>query len=252
MPGSGGDADADAKAEAPPPPPSIAYCDEVSKGSVAALSRLNLRTLPIPLQDSLYKKIRKNTHGCYHVRLARTRKGTVVGGVAWVSTSKAAAAPLADAPSTSSKRPASLVFPAEAKAQQQQQRQQQHQFLYVLSLGVLTPYRRQGIASQLLRQVLDYALSLEGDPVAECSLHVVEDNEEALAFYRRHGFSRTSRVDNYYCRHDPPHAMLCTRVFPRRPPAQMLAVQFQHSYQEQQQEQEPPEAEHVAKKAKAC
>ncbi|KAJ9511135.1 acyl-CoA N-acyltransferase [Haematococcus lacustris] len=81
--------------------------------------------------------------------------------------------------------------------------------LYIATLGVLAPYRGYGIGRRLL------ALCLAGvadDPAVEtAAVHVQEDNEDALRFYRAAGFQVAETVKNYYPRLDPPDALLLTR-----------------------------------------
>ena len=65
----------------------------------------------------------------------------------------------------------------------------------ILTLGVLPPYRRYGIAGRLLdklsRDVSDLA-------IAKIFLEVAENNEAAINLYRGVGFNEISRRKNYY------------------------------------------------------
>lgn len=56
-------------------------------------------------------------------------------------------------------------------------------------------YRRRGVASRLLERVLALA---EPAGARRVLLEVREDNEPALAFYRRHGFVELDRRPRYY------------------------------------------------------
>ena len=59
--------------------------------------------------------------------------------------------------------------------------------LYIMTLGVLAPYRRLGIASQLLAHIMKVAN--EGRvKVSEVYLHAWTANEEGIEFYKKHGF----------------------------------------------------------------
>ncbi|GFH28144.1 N-acetyltransferase domain-containing protein, partial [Haematococcus lacustris] len=71
--------------------------------------------------------------------------------------------------------------------------------LYIATLGVLAPYR-------------GYGIGVADDPAVEtAAVHVQEDNEDALRFYRAAGFQVAETVKNYYPRLDPPDALLLIR-----------------------------------------
>ena len=66
---------------------------------------------------------------------------------------------------------------------------------HIITIDVLTEHRRSGIGSQLL-QAAEERLRL-----ASCGAIVLEaavDNETALAFYHRHGFTPFNRIAHYY------------------------------------------------------
>jgi ribosomal-protein-alanine N-acetyltransferase len=65
----------------------------------------------------------------------------------------------------------------------------------LLSIGVLEPYRRQGLATQLLGQVVDF-VAARG--VEKLFLEVAEDNAGAQSLYQAHGFTRVGRRPDYY------------------------------------------------------
>ncbi|UZJ54046.1 hypothetical protein CBS101457_003366 [Exobasidium rhododendri] len=100
--------------------------------------------------------------------------------------------------------------------------------VYIMTLGCLAPYRRLGIASKLLNHVLDVAgpgktvhlidktasvpspvKNKEGkdivqEPIKEAKavdsifLHVQTGNDEAKAFYEKHGFTEVEMLPEYY------------------------------------------------------
>lgn len=81
--------------------------------------------------------------------------------------------------------------------------------LYIVSLGVLAPYRSLGIGSWLLERSL---AACSGDPnVPEAALHVHAGDEEAQGWYLKRGFSIKERIPHYYKRLEPPDALLLTR-----------------------------------------
>ncbi|KAG0275360.1 N-alpha-acetyltransferase 50 [Linnemannia exigua] len=76
------------------------------------------------------------------------------------------------------------------------------QNLYIATLGVLAPYRRLGLGSEMLKHILEQAklsLTAAGQAkVAKVYLHVQSNNEEALEFYKKHGFENVEKCENYY------------------------------------------------------
>ncbi|KAF9356937.1 N-alpha-acetyltransferase 50 [Mortierella sp. NVP85] len=74
------------------------------------------------------------------------------------------------------------------------------QNLYIATLGVLAPYRRLGLGSRLLKHILESAelLPSTGSKIAKVYLHVQINNEEALAFYKKHEFVVAEECKNYY------------------------------------------------------
>lgn len=85
--------------------------------------------------------------------------------------------------------------------------------LYIMTLGVLAPYRSRGIGSALLRRAM--AAVADDDMVVDAYLHVHVENEEAVVFYKRAGFHVGELVENYYKKLKPPHAVLLVHTFNR-------------------------------------
>ncbi|KAJ1856960.1 hypothetical protein LPJ57_007160 [Coemansia sp. RSA 486] len=78
--------------------------------------------------------------------------------------------------------------------------------VYMMTLGVLAPYRRLGIGRLLLRNAIEFASK---DPtVRRVILHVQIDNDDALRFYHKSGFTTMRLVQRYYKNIEPPHAYL--------------------------------------------
>lgn len=76
--------------------------------------------------------------------------------------------------------------------------------LYIMTINVLAAYRRRGIASTLLKYVLETAG--KDKTIKEISLHVQTSNDEAKAFYVHHGFQDMGIVEGYYKRIEPDSA----------------------------------------------
>lgn len=67
----------------------------------------------------------------------------------------------------------------------------------ILTFGVLVLQRRKGIGTAMLEFLLGHVSS------PRVTLHVHAANDDAVAFYRRRGFSVAKRVPNYYRRLEP-------------------------------------------------
>ena len=74
--------------------------------------------------------------------------------------------------------------------------------LYIMTLGVLAPYRDLGVGTHLLEHSLRVAR--EDPNIEEAYLHVQTNNDGAIRFYGKHGFSIKEMIPNYYKRIDPP------------------------------------------------
>ena len=107
---------------------------------------------------------------------------------------------------------------------------QQASRLYIMTLGVLAPFRSHGIGTHCAQQLssahllllsvtrwsragsrlLQIILQLASlDPaVSEAYLHVHVVNHDAFDFYARWGFQHGGIVENYYRRIEPRHAVI--------------------------------------------
>lgn len=72
---------------------------------------------------------------------------------------------------------------------------------YILSLGVRRAYRRNGIASLLLEQLLAHVTAPERSSVKAVFLHVLSTNSPAIQFYQRCHFRLHSFLPYYYLIH---------------------------------------------------
>ncbi|KAK1429594.1 hypothetical protein QVD17_11808 [Tagetes erecta] len=81
--------------------------------------------------------------------------------------------------------------------------------VYIMTLGVLAPYRGLGIGTKLLNHVLD--LSSKQANIAEIYLHVQTNNEDAIKFYKKFGFEITETIKNYYTNITPPDCYVVTK-----------------------------------------
>ncbi|ESO87196.1 hypothetical protein LOTGIDRAFT_210596 [Lottia gigantea] len=72
------------------------------------------------------------------------------------------------------------------------------QVAYILSLGVVEEFRRNGIASLLLDSLLSHLTTKEFYNCKAVYLHVLESNGDALRFYERRNFRPHSFLPYYY------------------------------------------------------
>jgi ribosomal protein S18 acetylase RimI-like enzyme len=79
--------------------------------------------------------------------------------------------------------------------------------LYIITLGVLAPYRNLGLGSKLLDTCLDTIRTCLPE-VERARLHVQVRNEDAIRFYLKHGFVILETVRNYYIKVKPRDAVL--------------------------------------------
>ncbi|KDQ53464.1 hypothetical protein JAAARDRAFT_161507 [Jaapia argillacea MUCL 33604] len=85
--------------------------------------------------------------------------------------------------------------------------------LYLMTMGVLAPYRSLGLGSQSLEAVMSAAASTSKPQLASIYLHVQVGNDAAKRFYERHGFTEVARHENYYKKIEPRDAWILERVF---------------------------------------
>lgn len=82
--------------------------------------------------------------------------------------------------------------------------------VYVMTIGVLAPYRRLGIGAKLLEQTLE-ACAKAGPDLEEVYLHVQVGNDDAVNFYKGFGFEKGEIVKDYYQRLDPNDAYVISK-----------------------------------------
>jgi len=74
----------------------------------------------------------------------------------------------------------------------------------ILMIGVEESYRKQGIGSALLKQVLKTCMSRH---ITSIELEVATQNTSAIAFYKRHGFRIIETIPSFYQNNDAAHIM---------------------------------------------
>ena len=82
---------------------------------------------------------------------------------------------------------------------------------YIMTMSVLPPFRRKGIASKLLKNATRRCR--EKFENFRLELHCLQDNTAALQLYKQHGFKhRESLSDHYYFHGDFHDAYLLSRI----------------------------------------
>ena len=71
-------------------------------------------------------------------------------------------------------------------------------------IAVLSDYRKQGVASELLKETF---LDMAKNEVYNCTLEVRIHNESAIKFYLKHGFATTCVKEGYYDNGDDAYFM---------------------------------------------
>ncbi|SAM06012.1 hypothetical protein [Absidia glauca] len=83
--------------------------------------------------------------------------------------------------------------------------------IYIMTLGVLKPYRRLGLGDQLLQHILAEAGKSE-NAVRKVYLHVQVNNDAAVAFYKKHGFQVVQTDKDYYKDVEPRDAFVLEKT----------------------------------------
>eukprot|EP00026_Physarum_polycephalum_P019972 Phypoly_transcript_22265.p1 GENE.Phypoly_transcript_22265~~Phypoly_transcript_22265.p1 ORF type:complete len:167 (+),score=27.65 Phypoly_transcript_22265:98-598(+) len=89
--------------------------------------------------------------------------------------------------------------------------------VYIMTLGVLAPYRQLKIGTELLEYVIN--LCKKHPQVQQIYLHVQVNNDAAIEFYKRFGFEITETIQNYYKRIEPPDCYVLLKTLTKDPTA---------------------------------
>ncbi|KJA20736.1 hypothetical protein HYPSUDRAFT_42820 [Hypholoma sublateritium FD-334 SS-4] len=89
--------------------------------------------------------------------------------------------------------------------------------LYLMTMGILAPYRSRNLGSQSLELVLAAAAARTKPRIDKIYLHVQVANDDAKRFYERHGFAEVRIHKDYYKKIAPHDAWVLEKVFPHDP-----------------------------------
>ncbi|KAI6799588.1 hypothetical protein D0861_01701 [Hortaea werneckii] len=203
-------------------PPNI-HLRACTKADIPALKRLNALLLPIPYPETFYREILQDEVtnnltllALWHddPALKDQEKGILVGAVRGrliPSTST----PPSISTATKSSAGSSTLPPPTATAgtanpnpppPENANEAEGPKLLYLSTLVLLSPYRRHGIMTHMLRQLIQRGVHSYG--VSAVGAHVWEANAEGLEWYERRGFAVVGREEGYYRRLQPQGAMV--------------------------------------------
>jgi len=80
----------------------------------------------------------------------------------------------------------------------------------ILTLASLPTFRRRGVASLLLKKLIEW-VQKHAETIRSIYLHVQVNNQVAMEFYKKFDFKLIKKVDNYYKRIQPSGAYLLER-----------------------------------------
>lgn len=86
--------------------------------------------------------------------------------------------------------------------------------LYIMTIGVLEPYRRLGIGAHLMQKLLDNVVAEQTTAISEVALHV-QVGSTAFAFYKEFNFTVVEEVKEYYKDLEERNALLLTKAVPQ-------------------------------------
>jgi len=85
--------------------------------------------------------------------------------------------------------------------------------LYLMTMGILAPYRSRQLGSASLQLILDAAAAHTKPKIDRIYLHVQTSNVDAKKFYERHGFVEVGVHEKYYKKIVPHDAWILEKRF---------------------------------------
>ncbi|KAF9521536.1 acyl-CoA N-acyltransferase [Crepidotus variabilis] len=90
----------------------------------------------------------------------------------------------------------------------------QQNVMYLMTMGILAPYRARKLGSQSLELILTAAQAHSKPKIDKIYLHVQTSNGDAKRFYERHGFKEVGVHENYYKKIEPHDAWILEKALP--------------------------------------
>jgi len=166
---------------------------DVTKDNIGQLRRLNLAIFPVTYNDKFYRDVLSN-ESKEILRLV-FHSDVLVGAVCCRIEAK----------------PDAEVEDDVSKKANKKQKKVEMKRVYIMTLGVLAPYRGYGIGRKMIEKMIDFVKTR--DDVDEIFLNVQTSNEDAINFYKHFGFEIKSTIRNYYKRIEPPDCYVVSRHF---------------------------------------
>ncbi|KAI9273908.1 acyl-CoA N-acyltransferase [Helicostylum pulchrum] len=82
--------------------------------------------------------------------------------------------------------------------------------VYMMTIGVLEPYRHLGLGSQLFEHILEQAKVAKN--ISKVYLHAQTNNNRAIEFYKKYDFDIVSTEEDYYKNIEPRDAYLLSKT----------------------------------------
>jgi len=169
---------------------------------------LNTHTFPVKYADQFYKELVKEEEKdiiklAYHTDIL---VGAVCCRIERKETKEPEPAPAKDVKGKGPKKQTKAQEAAPAAPAPPVSKR-----LYIMTLGVLAPYRKYGIGGKMLKEMIKF---VEKRPdIDEITLHVQVGNNTAIKFYESNGFEIVDTIKNYYQRITPADCHLVRRSF---------------------------------------
>jgi ribosomal protein S18 acetylase RimI-like enzyme len=182
----------------------------LTKDNVGQYRRLTATVLPVTYRDKFYRDLLKNNSEDL-IQLAYV-SGNLVGAVACrieykkVTTAAAESKKGEEDGKESTTTQTTAVAVAAAAEEEVKQKK-----LYIMTISVLEPYRKYGLGKQLLQVPIKFCRA--NPDVSEICLNVQSNNQDAIDFYHKNGFTTVAHLDNYYQNIEPTDAYVLSMPF---------------------------------------
>ncbi|PHJ24615.1 gnat family protein [Cystoisospora suis] len=173
-----------------PDPPACFGLGQLTRHNVMQIKQLHKATLPVGYGDQLYEHLPRHSHFSRLAYLGDIMVGAICCRV---------------------------EAPVPAQGENEVKNQKKKHRLYIMTLSVLKPYRRYGVASRLLSYILSRASEGPqpgGIELSDCYMHVWTSNPYAVEFYEKRGFVNEGIEEDYYTDITPTSAYILRTPLP--------------------------------------
>ena len=180
------------------------YLGPINDKNVDQLRMLNRTILPVRYAQKFYDNVLLTPPSL--TKLAYF-KDVIVGNVCCREEKMSPREAAAAVPSGSAAATTPSFTPSDISSKSNNDTKSKH--VYVMTLGVLAPYRGRGVGKAMVHYVIERA---QRDGYASVYLHVHTANEFAVDFYKSLGFDVVGKIQGYYKRIDPPDCFVLARA----------------------------------------